>query len=101
MDELRGLEEWYHSQRDGDWEHEFGVRIETLDNPGWSVEIDLAETELEGADYAEVKVFGPDREWVRTWVEEAKFHGVGGPPMLAAILRQFLEWAATVRRTAV
>lgn len=101
MDELRGLQEWYASQCDGDWEHEFGVRIGTLDNPGWSVEINLMETELEGADYAEVRVLDPEREWVRTWVEGAKFRGVGGPPMLEAMLRQFLDWAASVRRAAL
>ena len=27
------LQSWYQSQCDGDWEHEFGIRIETLDNP--------------------------------------------------------------------
>ena len=101
MDELRRLQEWYASQCDGDWEHEYGIQIETLDNPGWSVEIDLAETELEGVEYAAVKDLAPEREWVHTRVEGAKFQGDGGPPMLAVILRHFLEWAATIRRAAV
>ena len=26
---------WYHSQCDGDWEHGNGVKIGTIDNPGW------------------------------------------------------------------
>ncbi|MFK0239099.1 Imm53 family immunity protein, partial [Streptomyces vinaceus] len=34
-----------------DWEHEWGVKIATLDNPGWTVEIDLEETDLEGREY--------------------------------------------------
>ncbi|MGW1432997.1 Imm53 family immunity protein [Streptomyces sp. NPDC002431] len=44
MDWLQG---WYSAQCDEDWEHEWGVRINTLDNPGWSVRIDLEDTDLE------------------------------------------------------
>ncbi|MBJ7330653.1 MAG: hypothetical protein JHC95_12210 [Solirubrobacteraceae bacterium] len=47
-DPLRHLEAWYLAQCDGDWEHEFGVSIETLDNPCWRMRIDLC-----GADLAE------------------------------------------------
>lgn len=35
------LEDWYQSNCDGDWEHGFGVTIESLDNPGWSLTADL------------------------------------------------------------
>jgi hypothetical protein len=35
MDEIRELQQWYLAQCDGDWEHEWGVQIGTLDNPGW------------------------------------------------------------------
>ncbi|MEW1657997.1 Imm53 family immunity protein [Streptomyces sp. NPDC093707] len=42
LDPLSSLTAWYTSQCDGDREHEYGIRIETLDNPGWSVEIDRA-----------------------------------------------------------
>ena len=43
---INWLENWYSSQCDGSWEHFYGIKIETLDNPGWAVEIDLCETEL-------------------------------------------------------
>jgi hypothetical protein len=41
VDHLGWLERWYQEQCDGDWEHHSGVTIETLDNPGWLVKIDL------------------------------------------------------------
>ncbi|MFT5930929.1 MAG: hypothetical protein ACI93G_000001, partial [Hyphomonas sp.] len=41
---------WYQSQCDGDWEHSFGLKIESLDNPGWSVHVDLEGTSLETRD---------------------------------------------------
>ncbi|MFJ5673999.1 Imm53 family immunity protein [Streptomyces sp. NPDC093097] len=42
LDPLSSLTAWYTCQCDGDWEHEYGIRIETLGNPGWSVEIERA-----------------------------------------------------------
>ena len=44
MKELEWLEQWYEKTCDGDWEHIYGISIDTLDNPGWRVRIDLRET---------------------------------------------------------
>jgi hypothetical protein len=41
------LQEWYISQCNEYWEHEFGVNISTLDNPGWTLDIDLQGTDIE------------------------------------------------------
>lgn len=41
------IDQWHKSNCNGDWEHSYGVTIETLDNPGWWVKIDLAETPQE------------------------------------------------------
>ena len=46
MTTLARLQRWYASQCDGDWEHHSDVEIGTLDNPGWSVDIDLADAAL-------------------------------------------------------
>jgi hypothetical protein len=48
MTALDDLHHWYLAQCDGDWEHSNGISIETLDNPGWSVKIDLSDTRLDG-----------------------------------------------------
>jgi hypothetical protein len=48
MSHLKALQEWYAAMSDGDWEHELGISIETIDNPGWVVSIDLEGTPLEG-----------------------------------------------------
>jgi hypothetical protein len=47
MELIEQIQVWYAAQCDGDWEHQYGVSIETLDNPGWSVTIDLSGTSLE------------------------------------------------------
>ena len=40
MSEITWIEQWYQRQCDGNWEHQHGIKVETLDNPGWHVEID-------------------------------------------------------------
>ena len=47
MENLKFLQDWYTSQCDGDWEHTYGITITTLDNPGWSITIDLENTGFE------------------------------------------------------
>jgi Immunity protein 53 len=46
-DLLEALEQWYLPQCEGDGEHMWGVKIDTLDNPGRTIAVDL-QTDLEG-----------------------------------------------------
>lgn len=48
---LQWIQEWYKSNCDGYWEHMYGVKIDTLDNPGWIVHIDLIDTPLEQKEF--------------------------------------------------
>ena len=54
-DELSWLQQWYSAHCDGEWEHGFGVTIATLDNPGWSVTIDVEGTQLASTPFESVK----------------------------------------------
>jgi hypothetical protein len=91
--ELEELEAWYESQCDGDWEHDFGLAIGTLDNPGWMVDIPLEGTQLEGRTFTAVEDLAPERTWIVCKVSEGVFRGRGGAPMLGRILRVFLDWS--------
>jgi hypothetical protein len=53
------LEEWYAARCDGDWEHSWGVKIDTLDNPGWTISINLNDTRAESRNLERLKSFGP------------------------------------------
>lgn len=89
------LQRWYASQCDGDWEHTYGVRIETLDNPGWLVTIDLADTDLEPIAF-ETRKRGrsdEDSDWVLCQRQGAKFVGAGGIGNLDELVGAFVEWA--------
>jgi len=90
---LARLQRWYSSRCDGDWEHRLGVRIETLDNPGWIVKIELKDTPLEGTEFPEVRGLDDEREWIDCRTTGSEFRGAGGPHMLGAIIEIFVRWA--------
>jgi hypothetical protein len=57
-DILSDLSRWYAHHCDGEWEHHHDIAIETTDNPGWWVKIDLAGTELEGRAFPAILKWG-------------------------------------------
>ena len=71
------LQDWYSGRCDGDWEHSYGVRIGTLDNPGWQLDIALEGTELEGASFRKVDRHNStdENDWTICWVESNYFRG--------------------------
>jgi hypothetical protein len=95
-DAVLRLAKWYEAQCNGSWEHEYGVVIDTLDNPGWSVKVDLTGTNLAGSQFVEVKNLAHERNWIHCVVKEQRFEGTGGPGMLGHILEVFLSWASKV-----
>lgn len=95
MELLTWLQEWYASACDGDWEHMFGVKIDTLDNPGWSVTIDLADTPLEYKEFDEYKNknYVRDDDWIICFVRDGQFRGAGDTYKLEKIIEIFKNWA--------
>lgn len=90
---IERLQTWFSSMCNGDWEHTYGIRIQNLDNPGWELEVDLNDTELE-----DIKVAKTDfniehpTDWAFYMVKDGKFTAAGGPKMLGTIISLFLEW---------
>jgi Immunity protein 53 len=90
---LERLQRWYLSQCDDDWEHQQGVRIDTLDNPGWSVEVDLYLTDLENASFEPLRIERSEQDWIQARVEEFKWKAFCGPLNLGEGIAVFLDWA--------
>jgi hypothetical protein len=109
-DELSWLQQWYSAHCDGEWEHGFGVKIETLDNPGWSVKIDVEATELASTPFEPAKTPVSETNWVHCRVTERQgralarpfppgrhFEGHGGALNLGDIIKIFRTWVEAKR----
>jgi len=94
-DLLSRLEDWYRAQCDGEWEHDFGIQLESLDNPGWWLRVDLAATPFENRPLEARTIERSERDWVQVKLEDGRFHAAGGPGNLTEILTAFLDWVGS------
>ncbi len=83
------IQEWYSKNCDGLWEHSYGVEINTLDNPGWSVKIDLAETEWENISIEYKLTDNGEDDWYAYSVKDKLFSGAGDCNKLEKLLNIF------------
>ncbi len=89
MDWFKWLEMWYLSMCNGRWEHLYGVKIETIDNPGWSIKIDLSETKYAQVQMKTVKCDNGPGDWYFCSIESSTFCGVGDPTKLSVMIHEF------------
>jgi Immunity protein 53 len=101
------IQRWYASQCNGDWEHASGIKIESLDNPGWLIKINLQGTNLAGRSFSAVAVGLEEREgrafpsspaWHSLSVKDHTFEAAGDPSKLEFLLTTFLDWAEQAGR---
>ncbi len=98
------LAHWFVQRCDEEWEHSYGVKIETLDNPGWSVVIDLMGTSLESREFSEIREgdgadnFDESGREIGKWMvckrDGSRFVGVCDARSLSRVLEVFLDWSA-------
>ena len=86
---LTFLQKWFVDQCDGDWEHSWGVKIYTLDNPGWAVRVVLTETSLADLSFDDVLVERSEDDWLDVRVRNSTFEAFCGPVNLAEVLARF------------
>jgi Immunity protein 53 len=83
---LTELQKWYASNCNGDWEHSYGVKIETLDNPGWHLEIELEETNLQNCSFIIIDIDNNEDDWYTCKVNKNKFEACGDPTKLNKLI---------------
>ena len=93
MNRFTQIQDWYAAHCNGVWEHTYGVKIDSLDNPGWWVKIDLTGTELERADFPPRVEQRSESDWLNCKIKDRVFEGAGDPSKLETILGIFLDWA--------
>ncbi|WP_393058438.1 Imm53 family immunity protein [Streptomyces sp. LN549] len=95
---LARLEDWYASHCNGEWEHSSGIKIETIDNPGWLVSFDLSGTTAEGCVLDRVVVETSQDCWLHYWSDGSVLHAASGPRFLQEALRVLIDQLASWER---
>ena len=93
MEDLIWIEKWYNSMCNGEWEEYYGIKISTIDNPGWLVEIDILETSHEDRLFTTIDIDNGDNDWVICKVSDGKFVGIGDKAKLSFIINVFSTWS--------
>ena len=86
---LEWLQQWYVNHCDGEWEHENGISIGTIDNPGWSLTIYLRGTALEDLTIAYILDEKSEDDWIGYSIDKKIFKAVGGARNLTDMIEVF------------
>jgi hypothetical protein len=93
MTPLERMQIWYLNQCNEDWEHDAGISISSIDNPGWSMRINLRGTYLEGRPFTRIERAGGENDWLHAWGTGEEYHVACGPRNLDEALSLFCDWA--------
>jgi hypothetical protein len=87
---LTRIQNWYTMNCNDDWEHRYGFSIGTLDNPGWAIKIDLAETPLDNL-YFEKEIDNGRFDWMSIKTKNKVLEAHCDPTKLTEVLKIFLD----------
>jgi hypothetical protein len=88
---LQSLMNWYASHCNGDWEHSYGIKIETLDNPGWDLRANLNGSGITLMDFDSGLIEQSENDWYRIINKNNEFGAYGDPRKLTFLLRKLLD----------
>jgi Immunity protein 53 len=93
MNALAQLQQWYASNCNGSWEQYNGIKIETLDNPGWMLKVELEETNLQNHAFVSIDIDNCEDDWYICKVNNNRFEALGDPTKLDKLIEIFIDWA--------
>jgi hypothetical protein len=86
------LQRWFADACDGEWERTRGVHVDQLDNPGWTLKIDLTGTRWAGRTTARQLVERDEHSWLGIKSTRDVYEAVCGPLDLVWAIDSFREW---------
>jgi hypothetical protein len=85
------LQKWYSDRCNGDWEHTYGIEIGNIDNPGWSLTVDLVDTHLEMTEIPYTLWEVDEENWLGYSIMSKEFNGACDPTRLNRLIEVFKE----------
>lgn len=92
MTNLEWLENWFSEVCDGSWEHDNGIIIETIDNPGWRVEISLEDTPWEKLSCPDRTIDCGEDNWVHIIKKQGRIVAASSCLNLDLVIGIIREW---------
>ena len=92
MNILTTLCEWYVNTCNGKWEYSNGIKIGTLDNPGWTVDINLINTDYENKHFPRLIKYINDNNWISCKKENSVYESGGNTDKLEELIKIFVQW---------
>jgi len=72
------------------------IYINTLDNPGWEIFINLKNSSLLEKIFNEIEIERTDDDWIHSRIRNSKLQMFGGPLNLKEMIRNFREWVSEI-----
>jgi hypothetical protein len=86
------LQRWFADTCDGKWETNDGIQIGQLDNPGWTLTIDLTGTRWAARTTAAQLVERDEHSWLSIKSTGRRFEAACGPLDLVWAIDSFRNW---------
>jgi len=87
---LERIQNWYQTNCNDNWEHSHGFSITTLDNPGWTIKIDLSATPLDKLQF-ERNIDNGRFDWMFIKTKNKIFEANCDQKKLTEVLKIFLD----------
>ncbi len=91
--EVSWLMNWFDLHCNGCWEHMHGILIETGENPGWTINIVLEDTDLESQEFIRIDREKSSDNWLHCFIENKKFIAKVSSANLLESINIFRNWA--------
>ncbi len=91
MEILDWIQHWFKNNCDGNWEHNDGIQITTIEKPGWDVEIDISNTSIANIHIPWILNENGAQDWYGVKIENQKFNASGDAGKLKFLLNLFKE----------
>ena len=91
------LLKWYYKQCGEKWDNGDrlngkGIQINTMDNPGWGLKINLEKAKMQNKSFEEINIERSEQDWICCFVKDGMFRGYGGLTNFPEILQIFRNW---------
>ncbi len=89
---LLWLIDWYAHQYGNNLPHQVGIKIKNIDNPGWSITINIQDIDLKDKEFQEIRVDRTENDWFFCKIENGFFQVYCGTFNFDEALQTFRDW---------